>query len=414
MQTFTGFEYLLIDAANQYGHDKMLFDDRITWARNNLNNLENLINKAETKPLFIKAVMAIRKAQANKPTGHLVGFDAVCSGMQIMSAITGCVAGATATGLVDQNRRADAYSSVTECMNNILPSVKPISRSNAKRAVMTSFYGSKATPKEVFGEDSIELKTFYQAMNIVAPGAWELLQILLASWQPFALKHSWKLPDGYDAVVKVMEKKVARIEIDELAHSSFTYQYYENQGTEKGLSNVANVVHSIDAYVLRCIHRRCNYDPVVIEAAREDLLTTKRFYEYGGLPRQPVDYSSKVGYYIEQWKRSGIVDVVILPHLVYGPGINSLPIEMIDKLLLIIEGMSKYEPFEVVTIHDEFKCHPNNMNYLRYQYKEILADLADSNIIDDILTQIHGFPGSFKKLSPNLGDIIRLSNYALS
>ena len=66
MQLFTGFQYLLIDAANQFGLDKLLFEERIQWAMDNLANLEALTDQAEakTKPLYVKAVQAIRKAQA--------------------------------------------------------------------------------------------------------------------------------------------------------------------------------------------------------------------------------------------------------------------------------------------------------------------------------------------------------------
>lgn len=80
MQTFTGYEYLLIDAANNFGLDKLLFEERINWATQNLSNLETMASLAETKPLYIKAVMAIRKAQAGLPMSHVVGLDAVCSG----------------------------------------------------------------------------------------------------------------------------------------------------------------------------------------------------------------------------------------------------------------------------------------------------------------------------------------------
>jgi len=80
MKDYSGWQWLLIDAANQYGKDKLLFEERIQWTEANLNNLETLADQAETKPLYIKAVMAIRKAQQGLPTGHMVGVDACCSG----------------------------------------------------------------------------------------------------------------------------------------------------------------------------------------------------------------------------------------------------------------------------------------------------------------------------------------------
>ena len=258
MTNYTGFQWLLIDACNQYGGDKLVFEDRIQWTMDHLDVLESLVDGAGTKPLYIKAVMAIRKAQRGLPTGHLVGVDACCSGIQVMSALTGCIAGATATGLVDPNKRSDAYTETTAVMNTILGGNLIVSRADAKRALMTAFYGSKAVPEELFGEDTPELDAFYKAANIIAPGAWELLQDLLASWKPYALSHEWKLPDGFDARVKVMNKKEARIEVDELNHATFTYEFYENLGSKNGLSNAANLIHSVDAYILRNMHRRCN------------------------------------------------------------------------------------------------------------------------------------------------------------
>ena len=244
MKMYSGFEYLLIDLANAYGHDKLLFDERIQWAKDNMDQLEALADQAETKPLYIKALMAIRKAQAGLPTGHMVGVDACCSGIQVMSVLTGCVEGAKSTGLIIPNHRADAYTATTAIMNEILGGALVVSRKEAKQSLMTTMYGSKKTPKDVFGEDTPELAAFYEAAQKVAPGAWELLQDLLASWQPYALEHSWKMPDGYDVRIKVMTKKEARIEVDELDHASFTYEFYENEGQKKGLSNAANVTHS--------------------------------------------------------------------------------------------------------------------------------------------------------------------------
>lgn len=141
MKFFSGYEYLLIDVATQYGLDKLTFEERMNWTNSMLaatpTMLEEVTYQAENKPLYQKAVMALRKAQQGLPTGHLVGLDATCSGIQIMSVLTGCVSGANATGLIDPNVRADAYSSTTKKMNDILGGGLTIPRADAKRALMT-------------------------------------------------------------------------------------------------------------------------------------------------------------------------------------------------------------------------------------------------------------------------------------
>jgi hypothetical protein len=410
MTFYTGWQYLLIDAATQYGLDKLTFEGRIDWAETNLDCLEGHAELAETKPLYLKAVMAIRKAQQGIATGHLVGVDGTCSGIQMMSVLTGCMAGAEATGLVNPNVRADAYSACTEAMNTILGGGLVVARGDAKQALMTSFYGSKAEPKNLFGEDTPELEAFYQAAQSIAPGAWELLQDRLASWQPYALQHAWVMPDGFDARIKVMGKKEARIEVDELDHATFTYEFYENQGTKSGLSNAANLTHSVDAYVLRSMHRRCNYDRELVEDVAMTL-EIELLERALGTQRDELP-AGQLAYYVEHYQRSTVADVVILPYL-DSESVKALTTEHLKALAQIVQGMLQYSPFELVTIHDEFKAHPNNMNWVRWQYKEILAEIADSSLLDDLLSQIHGVPGTFKKLSNNLGDVIRNSAYGL-
>ena len=411
MKTFTGWEYLLIDAANHHGLDKLLFEERIKFMTDNLPHLELMADQADTKPLYLKAVMAIRKAQQGIPTGHLVGLDACCSGIQVMSALTGCVAGAHSTGMVDPNLRADAYGKATTEMSTILGNTVNVSRADAKQAIMTSFYGSKKTPKEIFGEDTPELDAFYQAAHIVAPGAWELLQDLLASWQPYTLAHSWKLPDGFDARVKVMKKKTTRIEVDELDHATFSYEFFENEGTKSGLSNVANLTHSMDGWILRSMHRRCNYDREVAEYC-DELIEMELLERVLDSAPRVVPFAGKVAYYMEQFTRSTLADAVILPYL-DEYAVKHLSTEHLQALAGILTGMLQHPPFELVTVHDEFKAHANNMNQVRWMYREILAEIADSEVLNDLLSQINGLPGTFQKLNFNLPELIRQSNYAL-
>lgn len=54
------------------------------------------------------------------------------------------------------------------------------------------------------------------------------------------------------------------------------------------------------------------------------------------------------------------------------------------------------------------------MNWLRMHYRDILGELADSRIVDHILSQLFHQPVTFNKLSPDLSQHIRQSNYALS
>lgn len=411
MQTFTGFEYLLIDVANAFGLDKEIYDERLKWAFENFEVLEELAEQADDFYLYVKAVEEIRKAQRGEASGHLIGFDAVCSGIQILSAMTGCETGGAATGLVDTGKRPDAYTDCTTIMQRFIPWFTMDERKRVKNAVMTHVYGSFFEPVKEFGMGSEEHKAFLRAVMILAPAAEEMRGYLADSWDSQALYHAWKLPDGFDVKVKVMAEKEARIEVDELNHSTFTYYYEENESQEKGVSNIANMTHSVDAYLVRTIQRRCNYDRPLMEQVY-DILTTEALRRYSTGVQPTAILHGEIKYYVEQYKRSTLADVVICPYI-DKDNVTGLELEHINKLIGLLEMMLSYQPFPVITVHDEFKCHANNMNYLRYQYKEILAEIAESNLIDDLMSQIYKQPMRYQKKTQNLAAKIRQSNYAI-
>lgn len=74
---------------------------------------------------------------------------------------------------------------------------------------------------------------------------------------------------------------------------------------------------------------------------------------------------------------------------------------------------SKEQGFELLTIHDSFWAHPNNMNKVRINYNDIMADIADSTLLQDMLREVTGYEGTINKYSSDLGDYVRQSNYAL-
>ena len=278
---------------------------------------------------------------------------------------------------------------------------------------MTVLYGSREQPKLIFGEDTPELNAFYKAMWKMAPGACELLQDLLESWQAYALSHDWVLPDNYHAHVKVMDVVEKRIEVDELDHATFTYRYKENVGQEKGLSNVANVVHSIDAYVLRSLIRRCNYDQNLMQNAAHSIETILLERSTGKPQKLYGAYSSHmVGVMVERYQRSQMVDIRLLDYVTHGD-LELLDSDYLRALAKVVNDCLSHKPFPIMCVHDEFKCHANNMNQLRYHYKEIMADLADSEILSDIFSQLLGKKVTYVKKSTNLSEKIRQSNYGL-
>lgn len=80
-----------------------------------------------------------------------------------------------------------------------------------------------------------------------------------------------------------------------------------------------------------------------------------------------------------------------------------------SKNVIFIASLD-HKPFPVVTVHDEFKCHPNYMNP---HYVSMFQELAHSELLSDILSQIHGKTYHVPKFG-NVVEKIGKANYALS
>ena len=403
---YTAIQYMAIDVANHYGHDKMEFEDRIQWVKSNQDNLESLADKAEDKPLYVKSVNHFRKALKGLPTGHTVALDSCASGLQLMSVLTGCESGCYMTGLIDPSKRMDAYSKVTEYMNQLLDEDIEVPRKDAKKALMTSLYGSTATPKSIFGYKSPAYNAFYKVLETKCKGAYALLNILLSAWDSSKEYNHWVLPDGFNAYIPVMQSITDRVKIEELNYT-MSVQTWVNKPMDFGLSLASNTIHSCDAYVLRTLVRRCNYNVKQVKEAI-GLIEEALGNEYVAPERIVKEAVMPIHLYI----KTGLADIVCIQHI--EKIVHQLPHDMLRKMLFTLETMLKHEPFEVITIHDSFGVLPNHCNTLRYWYKEILAEIAESNLLNHLLTQIIGEECTFKKINPNLASLIRNSNYGLS
>lgn len=234
-----------------------------------------------------------------------------------------------------------------------------------------------------------------------------MLPIMLNAWQANALEHSWVMPDGFEVVVKVMDKKEARIEIDELDHATFTVNYKVNEGSKTGISIPANLTHSADAYLLRNMIRRCNYNKSKVTKILDALETAVEENRFN-----KITENVNLKRAINLFTRYNIVDTCILDYLTVS-NVDRLPLHIQVKLINLLTKMLETPPFPIITIHDAFRCHPNNGNTMRYWYKEIMAEIAESNMMAEILSQITRSPVQVNKLSKQLGTKIRNSNLSI-
>ena len=425
MQTFTSTEYLLIDIANNADEklDKEVYAKRIEWTKG-FADIQAMLDYAsskqwKSKPLFLKAVMALEEVAAGKPIGHLVGFDAASSGLQINSVITSCWSGCTATGLVDQNRRANAYKDITEAQQNIMGSSGTADLKQIKNAAMTTAYGSDKEPEKIYGKGTDELAAFYEAMHEIVPGAMQVREESLNSWRPFATEQSWLMPDSCEVKVKNYSLVKSSIKVDELQGSGFKYEYYENVGEERGKKNAANITHSIDSYILRSLVRYCNYSVKTVATVEQILVDyvndPATFTPTPAFESKANASHEKFLNLQECYEHSKVLDICILEHITEA-NVGFLSDEHIDKLRNAASSMLQHKPFPIVTVHDDFKTHPNNLNDMRKHYNEILANLCEGRLFASILHDIADIdmPTTMPVGDRQLADVIRQANYAIT
>lgn len=76
--------------------------------------------------------------------------------------------------------------------------------------------------------------------------------------------------------------------------------------------------------------------------------------------------------------------------------------------------MAREQGFSLGHIHDSFCAHPNHMGQVTDNYRSILAEIADSSLLADILSEIRGETVTLNKFSNDLSADILTSEYALS
>jgi len=206
-----------------------------------------------------------------------------------------------------------------------------------------------------------------------------------------------------DVVIKVKEKLVTEVFI---LDQPVNVEFYVNQGTERGISLVANVTHSVDALVVREMGRRCNYDRKAVEA-----LQSLSWLDVG--TREDRRKDQQLQRVIARMRASGFMSLVLVEYL-DQENYGLLSAEEHLELQCLLSSLGQHKPFHLVCVHDCFKCHPNYMNWVRWHYIEIFSQIARSNMMSDIASQITGMTITVGKLSDDLHEAILEAEYPLS
>jgi len=353
----TPTEYLYIDLANHFGLDKLTFDKRIAWVKASKPWLRDWTNDSESPELFTACLNAIEQAERGEPITYCISLDATASGLQILSALTGCRSTAKLVNLINTNERMDIYTYLHKQMN-----ISAVPREKVKKAVMTAFYGSIANPKSLFNEK--ELVTFYQVLKQYCPWPWQLNEYLLDSWNQTVDNYHWLMPDAHTVHIPVTNTIYKEVS---LMNQRLTVPLTVQTPNRYGRSLIANLVHSVDGFVVREMIRRCNYSPSNVEFL-------------GSLLREPRKQKKKLSLVslavtkvLDQYKTTGLLSAVLIDLLAENPESISLLDSKARKELLILLDSLPSKPFPILPIHDCFRCHPNYGNDLRQQYRLILS-----------------------------------------
>jgi len=404
MQEFTGKQYLQMDIAANYGNnmDKALWSERLKWFEENQHQLRELVKTAEEPALFYAGITAWEDTQNGIPSGYPISLDATCSGLQLLAVLTGDRSAARLCNVISTGSREDAYTYIYQYMVAMLGEVGQITRAKTKDAIMTAFYGSQAVPKEVFGKGKL-LGIFYDTMKTLCPAAWKLNELYLMIWNPNVAKYSLVFPDNFHAHLKVMTQ------IQETVHFlNKPYDVFKNVNApmEGGRSLGANTNHGCDGMVVREMGRRCNYNPKVINYIRSLVTCPDEWTRDEKLdPDETELLEILLAHYAEtKYLSARIFDCIT---------INNIHLVPQADLVELLESLPA-KPFEVISVHDCFRCLPNYGNDLRKQYNRQLYLIARSDLLSSLLSQLMGSKQKIAKLDPNMFKDILSTDYALS
>lgn len=332
--TDEGLTFLAIAVANELHSDKVEFNDAVEWIES--KSYEELTELAKSNPIAQTLVADYIDAQDGKPIGTITHWDATNSGLQFYSLLGGDKQTASLCNVFDTGTIADAYKALATALNTETDSDK-FNRSNVKKAFMTFLYGSMANNILFKLEDK---------KNGVTAG--------IAEFFPT----DWAEDKMWDAFTTAMtEIAPAAIKLMNLMYT------YNVEGATK-------------------------FNWVMPDGFKVETTST---VSYSGT--EESDKNKQVrGWFLDLQGKTheGSASVVIEEYNKFSRSLAPNIIHAVDSYFgrEVIRRCATLG-IEVSFIHDSFGVHPNNTSALQQIVREVSADILDSNLLIDILTQLN-------------------------
>ena len=352
--TTSGLKYLQIDIANCYGLDKKSYQERIDYVANNSNDklVSERIN-ADSPYEYRNAVEQYERACMGYPVEHITYLDCTNQALQLYAVLTSCKDTAYLCNISSGDELTDAYGVLANAMNE-LTGLDIFDRNNCKKALMTTLYG------KMDGES--EIIKYFMENGVVYDDKItdEELKTTFQTAMRVIAPHAMRAMD--------VLQSLNNAEID-------TYYWTMPDGFK-----VKYDVKSTQKLDISC--------------------KTKSGVKF--------HFDRDVQIYKGSEFNRGMSPNVI--HSVDG----YVAREMIRRMTQHCAKFNRNYPAFITSIHDAFGTHPNNAEEMTYHYTNIMCELNESNLLQDIMSQISGKNMLSIKKNTLANDMIRASVYKLS
>ena len=397
MKHLTGFEYSLKTLANHAfkGSDKETLEVQVALGKKLIPMLPQLSTMEGVKEFSMKhtleasnvrGIMSLSGDILNHQFGW-IPLDTASSQSLITSAITRDNRCLNDIFHLNTNMPSDIYTTIGEEIRATF-NLGDIPRKVIKKTLMAWGYGGYTHLCQLCDvkQDTLNAVMADIAKDLGFMGIFTMRQACLDAWDEDALEHKWELPDGYEIHQVITQDTFAkdimtgeyiypakRVEITLNGKQRGIDCRWSKIGTrnqkESGTRSIgANLIHSLDAFLMRELVRRCKQDFTIKPEEFSKVIE----YSFDIKVKDP-----KAEDLYHMWEETNIVSLNILNHLSYG---DYLPRPYWEAIQEVINDLPK-EGFDIRPIHDEFACLPRYANEMRYQFNHLIAELYLSTIL---------------------------------